>query len=463
MAQLNRKKPSIHTHEGAKAKRINPELQLRRSVMSCLLWENEFYEDGESISNRIANTIPKVDWESVQDIAVEAREKMKLRHVPLFILRESLRYDDHKQNISDKIARVIQRPDELSEFVSLYWKDGKAPLPNQLKKGIAKAFTKFDEYQLAKYNRKKEVTLRDVMFLCHPKPANAEQEAVFNRLANDELRTPDTWEVALSTGGDKKEEFERLLKNNKMGALAVLRNLRNFENNNVDKKLVKDAILKMNTSKVLPHRFIAAARYAPDLEPELEEAMFKCLKQMPTITGQTVVLVDVSGSMRDTLSSKSEIRRMDAACGVAIMLREMCEDVRIYSFSMSLVEVPTRRGFALRDAIINSQDHSGTMLGHAVNAIYANKTNKKTKANLGWQFGTREVDFKGQCLKPDRLIVFTDEQSHDSVPDPQSKGYMINIASNQNGVGYGAWHHIDGWSEHVIRYIYEYEQEFGLR
>jgi hypothetical protein len=40
--------------------------------------------------------------------------------------------------------------------------------------------------------------------------------------------------------------------------------------------------------------------------------------------------------------------------------------------------------------------------------------------------------------------------------------YMINIASGQNGVGYGgAWTHIDGWSESVIRYIVaiEHEQE----
>ena len=52
--KLNVAKQIIRTHEGAPAKHINPELQLRRSVMSCMLWENEFYEDGESIAKRIS-------------------------------------------------------------------------------------------------------------------------------------------------------------------------------------------------------------------------------------------------------------------------------------------------------------------------------------------------------------------------------------------------------------------------
>ena len=55
----------------------------------------------------------------------------------------------------------------------------------------------------------------------------------------------------------------------------------------------------------------------------------------------------------------------------------------------------------------------------------------------------------------DRLIVITDEQSHD--PVPQMKGYLINVASNKNGVGYGQWTHIDGWSDKVLEYIVKYE------
>ena len=62
-------------------------------------------------------------------------------------------------------------------------------------------------------------------------------------------------------------------------------------------------------------------------------------------------------------------------------------------------------------------------------------------------------------VKYDRLIVITDEQSADRVPDPLGRGYVINVASAKNGVGYGKWVHVDGFSEAVIRYISEIEND----
>jgi hypothetical protein len=103
----------------------------------------------------------------------------------------------------------------------------------------------------------------------------------------------------------------------------------------------------------------------------------------------------------------------------------------VYTFSDDLVAVPARHGFALRDAISGSQKHGGTRLGHALNAL-------------------RETY--------DRIVVITDEQSHNSVPGPRATGYMINVASYKNGVGYGKWTHIDGWSEAVVDYIRSFEQ-----
>jgi 60 kDa SS-A/Ro ribonucleoprotein len=45
------------------------------------------------------------------------------------------------------------------------------------------------------------------------------------------------------------------------------------------------------------------------------------------------------------------------------------------------------------------------------------------------------------------------------MPNAFAKGYLINVASNKNGVGYGAWTHIDGFSEGVLRFIYEVERD----
>src|SRR5437868_3416772 len=224
MARLNVLKLNFgrRTHEGAPARQVSTELQLRRSVLACLLWESQFYEDEVEIAGRIAELVPKVAAEKVAGLAVEAREQMKLRHVPLLLVREMARHKTHRALVSETLARVIQRADELAEFVAIYWKDGKAPLSGQVKKGLAAAFPKFDEYQLAKYDRSGVVRLRDVLFLCHAKPRDAEQAEAWKRLIAGDLLTPDIWEVALSSGGDKRDHWERLLAERKLGALALL-------------------------------------------------------------------------------------------------------------------------------------------------------------------------------------------------------------------------------------------------
>jgi fructose-specific component phosphotransferase system IIB-like protein len=252
---------------------------------------------------------------------------------------------------------------------------------------------------------------------------------------------PDTWEVALSSAGaagsEKRAAWERLLAENKLGALALLRNLRNLREAGVDEKLVLSALEGMNTQRVLPFRFLAAARYAPQWEPALEQAMLKSVagqtsQENTKLAGKTVLLVDVSGSMTAPLSRRSEMQRTDAAYGLAVLLREIGEKVAVFSFSNGLVEVPGGRGFALRDAIDQSQSHGPTYLGKALEELNARQ-------------------------RYDRLIVITDEQAHDTVPNPKGKGYVINVASYQNGVGYGKWTHIDGWSESVVGYIHALE------
>lgn len=432
MSALN-KKQRVYTHEGAPAGKINAYQELRRSVLACMLWENQFYESGYSIADRIGILVKQCDPKAVSDLAIEARTKYKLRHVSLLIARELAR--EAKGKIVGKtISKVIQRADELSEFLSIYWNDGKEPLSNQVKKGLADAFGKFNEYQLAKYNRDGAIKLRDVLFLCHAKPKDADQDALWKRLINGEMKTPDTWEVALSSGVDKKESFERLLSENKLGYMALLRNLRNMKESGVNTELVFNALQNgAKKSKALPFRYISAARAVPSWEQQIDQAMITALGSMDKLPGKTVALVDVSGSMFfDKVSKKSDLTRADAACALSAMLVGICDEAEVFTFSHQVVQVPTRQGMALCDVIINSQPHGGTYLGAAVNAINQN------------------VDY-------DRLIVFTDEQSHDRVPAPKGKGYMINVASYQNGIDYGAWTHVTGFSESVIDYIRESE------
>ncbi|MGA7951088.1 MAG: TROVE domain-containing protein [Thiobacillaceae bacterium] len=424
------------THEGAPSTAVlSAAAQLRRTVMSCMLFEGSFYESGEDSAKRMQELIKSVPFADAAQIAIDAREKMKLRHAPLFLLREMLRV--HKgRPMGDLIARVIQRPDELGELLALYWKDGKnQPLTAQLKIGLARALKKFNAYQLSKWNKDGDVKLRDVMFLSHARPTGEEQEALFKQIADDTLPIPETWEVLLSGGADKKATFERLMADHKLGALALLRNLRGMIEAQVSEDRIREALASMKADRVLPFRFIAAARYAPRLEDALEQAMFRCLAEMPKLEGKTALLIDHSGSMQAKVSAKSEISRFDAAAALAMILRATAERCRVFTFSNRMIEVPPRRGFALVQAVREVINPTSTLLGSAVREVYK---------------------VFPEC---DRIIVVTDEQSADRPPHPQGHGYIVNVGGYQNGIGYGPWVTVDGWSEAILDYIKAYESE----
>lgn len=431
--------PFTRTFEGAKVKQIAPEKQLKRLVLANMLWEDQFYIDGASTADLIKETVNKIKSATfVANLAAEARNEYKLRHVPLLLLRELARVGKLR---AEWLTGTIQRPDEMAEFLALYWKEGKQALSNQVKKGLAAAFSKFNEYQLAKWDKNSaRIKLRDVMFLCHPKPNDFAQERLFWKVASNTLETPDTWETQLSAGANKAETFTRLMSEKKLGALAFLRNLRNMVQSGVYEDLIREYAKTLDVSKVLPFRYIAAAKIVPHFEDMLEDMMLRSLLSVENLPGNTLLLVDVSGSMFGaTVSSKSDLDRFDAAAALAMLCREVCESVEVFTFSDELKRVAPRRGFALREAMYNSQRHVGTDLRGALEGLLDNA--------------------KG---KYDRIIVFTDEQSRSTVDARfnalADKRYILNVASYQNGINNGNWHTITGFSEASIDYIREIEK-----
>lgn len=436
MSAINRRvRETANNHAGLKVFSQTTNKQLRRLVLANMLFEDQFYMDGKSSTELVKTLVAANDPKLTQALAIEARTKFKLRHVPLLLARELARTGNLPANV---LTDIIQRPDEMGEFVSHYWADKKQPLSNQVKKGLAACFSKFSEYQLAKWDKNSAaVRLRDVLFLTHAKPNAPSQEALFKAIADGTLETPDTWETALSGGADKKETFTRLLAENKLGALAFLRNLRNMAQAGVSESSIRKYANTVDVSKVLPFRFIAAARIVPQFEDMLEAMMFRAMKDMPKLPGKTVLMVDVSGSMFGTkISSKSDLDRFDAAAALAILCRELCEEVEIYSFSYSAVRVAPRRGFALVEAIRNSQRHGGTAFGHSLKVVNNNSSY-------------------------DRIISFTDEQSADrpTAPKGNAKGYIVNVAAYKHGINHGSWLSVDGFSEAVFDYIREIENE----
>jgi len=404
--------------------------ELRRAVLSCLLWEDQFYESGIAIADRIKALAATAHPQEVARLAVEARHEHGLRHVPLLLL---CCLAERRKLTKELVFLCMQRADEPGELLALWWKDGRRPIPNAMRKGIAMALcASFDEYQLAKYANAGGIKLRDVLFLIRPKPTSPEQAELFRKLANKELSPPDTWEAALAAGKDKKETFERLLTEGKIGYMALLRNLRNMSNADVDHSLVAKAIVARRGSKnVMPFRYVAAAKACPRYSAEIDTALRLTVQEQPILAGRTIVLVDVSGSMRERLSAKSDLTRLDAAAALASVVN--CEDLRVFTFSSRLVEVSTLRGLGGIKEVVDSQPHANTNLDAAMAEINE--------------------------IPHDRLIVITDEQTDGPVRAPVAENsYLINVASYEKCLDRkDGWTRISGFSEGVLRFIQESE------
>jgi len=461
MAATNTKTTKSHVYAeerlaggyGTRAAKQPDEMALRRLVMTCLLWEDVAYASGTTVADQIKALVPKVAPATVNSIAIEARTQQKLRHVPLLLAREMARHEAYKPFVANLLAEVIRRPDELAEFVAIYRKtnDGKKSLSAQVKRGLAKAFEKFDEYQLAKYAKKsKEFSLRDVLFLCHAKPKDEAQAALWKRLVEDQLATPDTWEVGLSaatTDDEKRFVWERLISAGKLPAFAFLKNLRNMKDVGVPLRTVVNGMDALKPDMLLPIDFIRAAAAAPDWRLELERLMFRCCAEFPKLAGSTVFVVDVSGSMAQRMSAKTDFNRINAAAAMATLAAEMCEHIAIYvtagsdSARMHKTEkLKPTRGFALADTIAESYNRMGG------GGIF-------TRQCLEYIRGQEKED-------PDRIIVFSDSQDCDypdkRKPAPFGKhNYIVDVSSHQHGINYeGVWTaEIAGWSEHFLRFI----------
>ena len=424
---------------------------LRRAVLANLLWENVAYMDGLQVAYEIKRLIPLCPADDVYNIALEARIMQKLRHTPLFIAVEMCDYPEHKLFVADLLPKIITRADMLTDFLALYWKDGKKPICNQAKKGLAQAFHNFNEYKLAKYDRDAEIKLRDVMFLCRPKPNNEYETKLFNKVANRTLTPPETWEVLLSTGKDKKETWNKLITEGKIGGLAMLRNINNMKKADVDKLVIKQGLDNLKSAMLLPLDFLKADRMNPEFSRDIEDTMIESYKNLPKLPGKTLFIVDVSGSMGSLTSGMSAFSRLDQACAMAMLAINQCEDYELVATAgndgrriqaSEHIKYP-QKGFGVFKQIYETRNRIGG------GGIF-------TKQCLDWC----RTKFKG--TKFDRIIIFSDSQDVDYhynksiLPEPfGTYNYICDVSANTKGVNYrGRWTaEVSGWSEHFITYI----------
>ncbi|MGM9862091.1 MAG: TROVE domain-containing protein, partial [Muribaculaceae bacterium] len=357
-------KNESHTlnHEGAEAYKMPAEQELYTTVVTSSL-SDKFYETSEEQIRRMSALISKCDHKFVAQLAVYARTEMNLRSIPLFLVVQLAKIHSGDNLVSRTIAKVVLRADEIMELLICYQWCNKsegikklARLSHQVQIGLQYAFNRFDEYQFAKYNRDNlEVKLRDALFLVHPKATDEARQAIFDKIANKSLQTPYTWETELSALGrqafdtpDAKREafkakWEQLISSGKLGYMALLRNLRNILEVDVDTNLVKDVAERLCNphevarSKQFPFRFLAAYRELRSIDNGSVPLVMDALEQAVDATAQNIsgfnkstrvlLACDVSGSMYAPISVRSSIKNYDIGLVLAMLLKNRCENV----------------------------------------------------------------------------------------------------------------------------------------
>ena len=330
----------------------------KQEIVSILLTSfmaNQFYRKAEETVNVFSTLIAEAsDKMFVAKAAIFARNEFGMRsstHVAAAEIAKHVKGADWTRRF---ITRVVRRPDDMLEIMSYYTgKYGKRPIPNCLKKGLANAFSAFDGHQLAKYKGEgKGIKLVDLVNLIHPTATNKNRQAL-KALVEDKLKASGTWEAQLTEAGQKAETEEHkaelkadawkdLITSRKIGYFALLRNLRNIIEQAPDMidaacELLTDEKL-ISKSLVMPFRFTTAATEIAKLGSPaarkvlvaIDNAIDISCRNVPEFDGDTLIALDVSGSMTNHRDEKGNTPAKIGALFTAILAKSNNADIIVF-------------------------------------------------------------------------------------------------------------------------------------
>lgn len=464
MGKFSKKVASSKTlnKAGGYAYKHDVKTELVFSVLTTFL-DNKYYESGSDRIERIKDLISKNKPEFVANLAVIARKEFNLRSVVTLLIGELARTHRGDSLVKDTIVKACTRVDDLTELVAYVG----TPLPKQVKRGVRNALLKFNRYQLAKYKGEgNDVSLVDVFNLVHPKVQHAseEQAQAWADLIKGDLKSFDTWETVISNckPEDKKVEWQKLVAENKLGYMALLRNLNNLIKVDVDEQYLDMVIGKLTdknevlNSKQLPFRFVTAYENVSGnrkLSNAISEAMDIAVSNTPEFAGKTLIAVDVSGSMKGDPIDKASI--------FAATLFKSHKDADLILFDERIAEV-------------NIGDRSPVI--DLAQEIKRRATGGGTNTSLVFQYA------QSKSKKYDRIIILSDNQSwqdsygwgstggtqkyYQAYKDAMSADPTIFALDIQ---GYGTKDitsskvfHLAGWSERILDFMKEAERGDAL-
>lgn len=346
MAGLNTKVIASKNEVTNMAGGVGYSLSAKQELVGILLTslaEDTYYETADARNSRLIGVMQKVDPLFAAKAAVYARDEFGMRTITQ-IAAIALAGATFAEKRAFYRAIVV-RPDDALNILAGYGMEN--PLPNAMKRGLADALANFKAETLAKYKGTgHEVNMYDAINMIHPK-----SQAV-NAFMKGDVRSADTWEVAMSASTDKTATWRELVLANKMGIMALLRNLRNIVENCGSDKVVMDAVYAQLTdknaimrSRLFPYRFLAAyetfmnpgfgVRYieAPQkLLSAINKAAETALVNVPELEGSSGLLLDISGSMHSPMSKNSKMMCIDAGAMLGAMLYKKNPESELVKF-----------------------------------------------------------------------------------------------------------------------------------
>lgn len=461
------------------------EMQLYEVVTMTMYGKDEFYETSDIRLTRLRalvdNVVSKNNFDFIANTIIHARSVMNIRTMPIILTVEfikSLRtHNKQYSNARKLVCDVIQRADQITDLMAYaltVFGDKKA-LPTSIKRGVADALNKFNEYSFGKYNRDGAVKFKDVLRIVHPTPTTTDQGSLYERIMKNEIAIPVTWETKLSDNGKKdiaerktnKQLWTELIDEKALGYMALLRNLRNIAQSQVDDEVIEKVCERLSNpkevekSKQLPFRFVNAliALSQPGnisktdcdrLNNAIRKAGNISLSNIPSIGNNVWIILDVSSSMGsfgygsslNASTSLTPIQTGSLFASALLGANKKSQNVKITIFSdraQHLTLNPGANIFSNYEEIQKKVYGGGTELQAALDL----------KVTLGFE--------------PDTVIVLSDmqvNQLHSKTEINKLFGpEVIKVAFNLNAYPStpvctsSGWFQMAGWSERAFDFV----------
>lgn len=416
------KTPNVINRAGGVAYKQTNKLEFISMLLTSYI-KDQFYQKADEQIGRVKTLVQGMsDKEFLAKAAIYARNEFGMRsvtHVAAAEIAKTVKGADWTRSFLDK---VVHRPDDMTEILAFYMSEYGKPIPNSIKRGFAKAFNKFDGYQLSKYRGDgKEVSLIDVVNLCRP-AATEQNRAALEGLVKGTLRATETWEAKLTQAGqnadnekelaeNKADAWKSLLIEKRLGYFAALRNINNMIAQAddetfdmlmtllVNKKMIKNSL-------VMPYRYLSAldaltgdSARVRKAKSALNQAIEISCDNIPKFDGKTLVVCDYSGSMGSTIT---DYRGKGSLFG-ALLAKSNNADFMIFGDDAALIEYELDTpALKLAEEFMSHNSEGSYMYRHTTT-----KNGGKIQVGHGTNFN---AIFERAAKKYDRIIIFSDMQ-----------------------------------------------------